>query len=340
MVASHQNRAQRRLRVLVSDGCDLPSTGNWGSSNPAFAISHGPHNAPPPTPEHDRRLHGMLLSPSPFRVQVSQRAHEPPSESVPTVSGIQPGASWRTATGRRPGSPPVRPAGRLRHSRWHGRSTRSRCGDGRSATRRTTRRCGRATHPQAGGCPCRGAPCRSGARAATRSHRRRARAPSPARVPASHAAGAVALFATSPAPAARPAAHQDVRPQPALSSAAPRPAAACCARNGASGGQTLGECPADTGAVVAEKPAHRDMQQHLPTNDRSIRQLTLVAAVHPARGAATVRTSRLGRLRVEPDSHPGPLAEERPMRSPSRCESSTRRSRSSHRQYDQQAVLD
>jgi len=45
-----------------------------------------------------------------FRIQVSHRTQEPPSEFLPAEPGIQPGASWRTAIGPRPGPLAVPPA--------------------------------------------------------------------------------------------------------------------------------------------------------------------------------------------------------------------------------------
>ena len=52
-------------------GVTFAPSGDWASGNPAFAISHGSPDAPLPTPGHDRRFPGMLLSPSPFGSWVS-----------------------------------------------------------------------------------------------------------------------------------------------------------------------------------------------------------------------------------------------------------------------------
>src|SRR5271170_5158148 len=49
--AWHQTRAEHGVGFgRLSDGCDLPSTGNWDSGNPAFALSRGSHNDSPSTP--------------------------------------------------------------------------------------------------------------------------------------------------------------------------------------------------------------------------------------------------------------------------------------------------
>jgi hypothetical protein len=44
----------------------------------------------------------MLWSPITFRIRVSHQAQEPPSESLPTESGIQQGASRRSYNAHRP----------------------------------------------------------------------------------------------------------------------------------------------------------------------------------------------------------------------------------------------
>lgn len=66
------------------------------------AIQLSPYSAGPaaphtPTPGRDHCFPGMLLSPSPFRIQVSHQTQEPPSEFLPAASGIQQGAARRTA---------------------------------------------------------------------------------------------------------------------------------------------------------------------------------------------------------------------------------------------------
>ena len=128
-MAPDQGRARRRPGRL-SSGCDLPSTGNWDSGNPAFALSRGSHDGPPSTPSRCPSLAWHAVVPFTFRIQVSQQTQEPPSEVLPAEPGIQPGASWRTASGRRPGSHQVRRGPRRRHSSrpGPGRRLRARMG--------------------------------------------------------------------------------------------------------------------------------------------------------------------------------------------------------------------
>jgi hypothetical protein len=66
------------------------------------AIQLSPYSAGPATPHtrtpgRDRCFPGMLLSPSPFRIQVSHQTQEPPSEFLPAAPGIQQGAARRTS---------------------------------------------------------------------------------------------------------------------------------------------------------------------------------------------------------------------------------------------------
>ena len=79
-----------------SGGCELPSSGDWASGNPAFAISRGSPAAPSLTTGPGPRLAGMLRSPSPSGIQVSHQTREPPSEFTPAEPGMRQGASWRT----------------------------------------------------------------------------------------------------------------------------------------------------------------------------------------------------------------------------------------------------
>src|SRR5215204_5409866 len=65
----------------LPDGCEIFIAGDWASGNPAFAISRGFPSAPFPTPGPGRWFAGMLLSPSPFGIQVSHPTQEPPSSS-------------------------------------------------------------------------------------------------------------------------------------------------------------------------------------------------------------------------------------------------------------------
>jgi len=44
----------------LSDGCQIYITGDWGSGNPAFAISRGSPGAPLRPSGHGRRFSGML----------------------------------------------------------------------------------------------------------------------------------------------------------------------------------------------------------------------------------------------------------------------------------------
>ena len=104
-----RHRAPRRLPGLTvharawravgygrrSDGCAL-IVGDWASGNPALAISRGSCGTPPWTPPDGHRFPDMLWSPSGFRLRVSQATQEPPSEFIPTASGIQRSASRRT----------------------------------------------------------------------------------------------------------------------------------------------------------------------------------------------------------------------------------------------------
>ena len=78
----------RRMRTFI--------VGDWTSGNSALAVSHGPRGTPPWTPPDGHRFPDMLFSPSGFRLQVSQATQEPPSEFIPTASGIQRSASRRT----------------------------------------------------------------------------------------------------------------------------------------------------------------------------------------------------------------------------------------------------
>src|ERR1700730_11296646 len=78
------------------------------------AIQLSPYSAGPAAPHartsgHGHRFPGMLWSPSPFRIQVSHQTHEPPSEFLPAIPGIQQGASRRSGSAavraRRSGGP-------------------------------------------------------------------------------------------------------------------------------------------------------------------------------------------------------------------------------------------
>ena len=134
--AWHQTRAEHGAGSgRLSGGCDLPSTGNWDSGNPAFALSRGSHDGPPSTSSRCPSLARHAVVPFTFRIQVSQQTQEPPSEFLPAEPGIQPGASWRTASGQRPGprrglrrGRPRRSAGQAARrwlARWQRRPGRS-----------------------------------------------------------------------------------------------------------------------------------------------------------------------------------------------------------------------
>ncbi len=124
--AWHQTRAEHGAGSgRLSGGCDLPSTGNWDSGNPAFALSRGSHDGPPSTPSRCPSLTWHAVVPFTFRIQVSQQTQEPPSEFLPAEPGIQPGASWRTASGRRPAPRRAARGGPPRHRRPSRRGTRS-----------------------------------------------------------------------------------------------------------------------------------------------------------------------------------------------------------------------
>ena len=63
----NRDRTRHRHRASFPADATFHHLEIGDSGNPAFAISRGPRDAPPLTPEHGRRFNGMLLSPSPFR---------------------------------------------------------------------------------------------------------------------------------------------------------------------------------------------------------------------------------------------------------------------------------
>src|SRR5215207_11740708 len=77
---SSQSKAWRRFQTL-SGGWDLASSGDWGSGNPAFAISHGLPGAPSLASGPGRRFSGMLLFPSPFGSRSAIQPRNLPSSS-------------------------------------------------------------------------------------------------------------------------------------------------------------------------------------------------------------------------------------------------------------------
>src|SRR5664279_4403475 len=63
-------------------------------------LSHENCESPPwrtvPIPGHGHQFPDMLLSPSPFGIQVSHRTQRYLLQSLPATPGIRPSASWRT----------------------------------------------------------------------------------------------------------------------------------------------------------------------------------------------------------------------------------------------------
>jgi hypothetical protein len=172
--AWHQTRAEHGAGSgRLSGGCDLPSTGNWDSGNPAFALSRGSHDGPPSTSSRCPSLAWHAVVPFTFRIQVSQQTQEPPSEFLPAEPGIQPGASWRTASYPRPGQRAARPRLRLRRSSRRGPGRSPRCPGGRPASPGRSPRTARRACPPAGGSRYRLARCRRHVPYATRNHPRR-----------------------------------------------------------------------------------------------------------------------------------------------------------------------
>src|SRR6266566_5969487 len=72
-------------------------TGDWDSGSLAFAISRGLPLRAAPVFEHSRRYSWHAFVPITFRIRVSHRAQELPSESLLTELGIRQGASRRTS---------------------------------------------------------------------------------------------------------------------------------------------------------------------------------------------------------------------------------------------------
>src|SRR3954447_2469083 len=71
-------------------------TGDWASGNSAFTIFRGSRSTSHPYAWARPLLSWHALVPFTFRIQVSHRTQEPPSEFFPAAPGIQQGASWRT----------------------------------------------------------------------------------------------------------------------------------------------------------------------------------------------------------------------------------------------------
>src|SRR4029453_13660657 len=104
-VVSHQGRARHRLRASLPMDVSfhLPGIG-------IQAIKPSPYHAGPAA----RRLQRLsttadfwhALVPVTFRIKVSQRTQEPPSEFLPAQPGTHTGASWCTTSALRPRSPP------------------------------------------------------------------------------------------------------------------------------------------------------------------------------------------------------------------------------------------
>ena len=75
-----RRRAGTGFRCL-SGGCELPSSGDWDSGNPAFAISRGSPRALPQTPGLSLWFPDMLLSPFSFESRSANRPKNLPSSS-------------------------------------------------------------------------------------------------------------------------------------------------------------------------------------------------------------------------------------------------------------------
>jgi hypothetical protein len=105
VLVSNRGRTRRRRRAsFPTDACfHLPGIG-------IQAIQPSPYHTGPTT----RRLQRLstaaafwhALVPVTFRIKVSQRTQEPPSEFLPAQPGIRPSASWRTTSAPRPRSRP------------------------------------------------------------------------------------------------------------------------------------------------------------------------------------------------------------------------------------------
>jgi hypothetical protein len=72
------------------------TTGNWGSGNSAFAISHGPCGTTPSASSGVSRFSDMLFSPTAFAFRSIGWPRGISSEPLLTVSGIQPRVPRRT----------------------------------------------------------------------------------------------------------------------------------------------------------------------------------------------------------------------------------------------------
>src|SRR5258707_11967299 len=72
-VAQHPAAGEGTGFRRLSGGWRVAPSGDWASSNPAFAISHGSPDITPHTPRHECRFPGMLLSPTAFRLRVSHQ---------------------------------------------------------------------------------------------------------------------------------------------------------------------------------------------------------------------------------------------------------------------------
>src|SRR5207248_10504178 len=66
LVIPQWTQGWRRFQTSRSGGGELASSGDWGSGNPAFAISRGSPSTPSRTSGPGHWFPGMLLSPSPF----------------------------------------------------------------------------------------------------------------------------------------------------------------------------------------------------------------------------------------------------------------------------------
>src|SRR6266542_4370172 len=87
--------------VFPAGGSFAPS-GDWDSSNPAFAISRGSPGTPPHTPGHELPVSWHAVVPFTFQIQVSHQIQRYLLSSLPAARSIQRCASRRSRAMERP----------------------------------------------------------------------------------------------------------------------------------------------------------------------------------------------------------------------------------------------
>src|ERR1019366_2002290 len=104
----------------LSGGCEISSSGDWASSNQAFAVSRGSPQYAAPNAWARPLVSWHALVPFTFRLQVSHQTQEPPFEFLPAMPGMRQGASWRTTCSRSATGPATSTAAlpRWRWCRW------------------------------------------------------------------------------------------------------------------------------------------------------------------------------------------------------------------------------